>query len=156
MENQTRIRRLKQLSYMLKNHDTIFPKVKFNLRLWKGTEESCGTAACALGSACLYQPFVEAGLGLHDHIPITQAAYKEVTQDAQPIFQGKWEFEAGADFFGITSRESVNLFAPTEYTAEYGKARICPGAVAKRVDQLIKQYGGENAESSENKTTEAA
>lgn len=130
MRNTTRIKRLKQLSHMLKNHKKIFKTVKFDINTWVDEQHcddkacvtgSCKTAACALGSAAIYPPFMKVGLKIFDSIP----AYK-----------GSEDFWAGAIFFGIEEWESRQLFDPSLYNVRNPQART----VAKRVDILIKQY----------------
>lgn len=133
MQKAVRIKRLKQLKKMLINHDKIFPKIEFNLDTWKSDEvkkKGCGTAACALGSACFYKPFQKEGLEM----------YGDDEFEYMPVFQGANQWEAGAKFFGIDLEESEYLFDPAEYHKEYDYAEICPGAVAKRVQELITKY----------------
>ena len=111
MKNSTRIERLDNLIYMLDNHDEIFPKLKFNIDSWAKSKEGaeitrkvdCRTAACALGSACFYEPFTKLGLKLSDD------GWDE------PNYKGEQDFLAGAKLFGITEEESNFLFSPGEF-----------------------------------------
>lgn len=109
---QTRLKRLNELAFMLENHDKIFGAevteltarnangvVKFDICQWTG-KHGCGTAACALGSAALYKPFIKAGLKIIKSVP---------------TFKDNDEWEAGAAFFKITFQESIFLFDPYAY-----------------------------------------
>lgn len=131
MNNVTRLKRLKVLRHMLKNHDKIFKTVKFRMNTWnRALEEdrfnikaiengSCKTSACALGSAALYPPFKKLGLRFEPG-------------EIAPCYKGHtWE-EAGARFFGIKSYESAYLFTDN--------LRLTRVQVIKRVDSLIKKY----------------
>lgn len=134
-----RLERLKELEYMLLNHNTLFktPKrksgIKFDIDLWCGVKEepNCGTPACALGSACLHPPFIKQGLKL----------VKERTRYETLIYprtrNGAEGFDAGQEFFGITNSESMYLFSPETY--EY-KRKVTARDVANRVRKLIKKY----------------
>lgn len=139
MENAERLKRLELLNTMLMEHDHIFSKVKFDIDVWnvsgeeninnvyhrvvlKKSGEICGTAACALGSAALYEPFMKMGLRI---------GYYNA-----PLYDENSEFDAGAEFFGINGRESEYLFSPSEYD----QRKVTPRTVAKRVRELIKQY----------------
>lgn len=163
MDKRTRLRRLKKLQYMLENHETIFSKpsrnnangaIRFDINRWYS---SCGTAACALGSACFYKPFREEGLKIK----------KEPMLAPSPAFKKSRDFEAGARFFGISFMESYYLFFPSAYvkrdnstTASYAfegfkerssfatsglralstSGNVKPHHVAKRVAKLITHY----------------
>lgn len=129
MDKKTRLKRLSQLKYMLENHKDLFKNVKFDMGCWldKGAGKlgDCGTAACALGSACIYPPFQKQGLMPAKDYRWNGAAY-----------EGAEGFAAGEKFFGITYSESHGLFDPDSYEAIKPK----PSTVAKKVDKLIKRY----------------
>jgi hypothetical protein len=134
MKNDIRLKRLKRLKRMLDNHDKLFTKTKFNINGWCLTKvnkkgEVCNTAACALGSACLYKPFMKEGLKLDGN--------------NLPTYKRHEEFDAGAKFFGITDSESNYLFSPSAYNSSYLEKpikNVKPKHVALRVQELIKQY----------------
>lgn len=147
--SEIRIKRLKQLSYMLKNHHKLFKAEKkpmrFDIQYWfdPGKPDytsdkaikpgiSCGTAACALGSAALYPPFKKAGLKFMR----CDSFFNEYV----PMYKDFVGFYAGDRFFKISSAESRWLFDPQEYR----RKRVAPSNVAKRVDRLIKHYQKEN------------
>jgi len=139
MRKTARIRRLKELSYMLKNHDKLFKEVAFSISCWHTRQEgvgcgvlfgrnkdkqksySCGTAACALGSAALHKPFIKAGLSF------------DICNS--PSYKGERDFYAGSCFFGIGYDASINLFANSSYKNPPTAAKV-----ARRVDSLIKKY----------------
>lgn len=162
MRKETRIKRLKQLKYLMDNHAEIFGKeggdnvngkIKFDIDGWSdeispSANKGCGTAACALGSACYYKPFNKAGL------KIIGESFRS------PSYKNSVDFSAGAHFFGIHHRESSFLFSPSSYKAvksEYGSARwfaksklksvrgkIQPKHVSERIALLIKHYNKTN------------
>ena len=129
---------------MLRNHDQIFPDLAFNLVVWNaqniGSPDSilrersfyspkeykkardCGTAACALGSACYYKPFKKLGLKMDKSWDI-------------PSYKKENGFEAGMKFFGLTRAENERLF-----DVQYYKKHPSPKQVAKKVDRLINKY----------------
>jgi len=144
MRKDTRINRLKKLKYMLDNHDKIFPKAGFDMGTWAHSEGtcppatlSCGTAACALGSAAFYPPLKKAGLKMGGDSRFLCPKYG--------LLSG---FGAGKAFFGISWVESGWLFNPDRYTTATGprykinslSRYITPKVVAKRVAALIKAY----------------
>lgn len=126
MKNELRLSRLHELRSMLLNHNKLFPEIKFNMDHWK-----CGTAACALGSACLHKPFSDKGLKVHAN-SVTYKHYED--------------YEAGEEFFGITSQESDWLFNPERYRTSKGgffvdiQRSVKPKHVARRVTMLIDKY----------------
>lgn len=139
MNKKIRIKRLKQLKYMLDNHSKLFTNVKFSIGQWCDMEKpknfpldtsikkiprSCGTAACALGSAALYAPLRKQGL------KITAWRYGSVT------YRGEEDWDAGAKFFGISMNESHELFNPCRYY----NPKVSPKHVAERVGYLISKY----------------
>ena len=133
------IRRLKTLSKFLRT----IPRKLFKMDNWvttekpenvvnhihKPTETECGFAACAMGWACQIKSFRDAGLKLK----------KNVDTFAYPSF-GKYEnYEAAAKFFGITDKESRDIFNQCcyIYPPQY---KITPIQVANRIDEVIKTY----------------
>lgn len=86
---------------------------KFDIEIWK-----CGTAACALGSACMLPEFNKAGLKLDGA--------------ALPAYKGYSESVAGAEFFGLDYDEACLLFMPWNY-----KDNPTPKTVAKRVREIL-------------------
>lgn len=143
MRNSVRLKRLKNLSCMLKNHDQIFNQdqvtgepVKFNIGTWQ-TKNACGTAACALGSAALFPPFAKKGLKLE--------CYRE-GYGGEKIFSIKYknfsQYRAGSEFFGISEEESRYLFNPMAYEDYYMArlSRLSSDDVHNRVEEIIKKY----------------
>lgn len=138
---ERRLRRLRMLRNMLLHHDEIFSRkgVDFNLGHWFVSMEtlklfgnkSCGTAACALGSAMLLEEFQREGLRPREIILDTITA-------SSPNFSGSVDFEAGAAFFGITNLESKILFSPGHYKESI--LEITPDMVAARVGELMTKY----------------
>ena len=129
-----RLPRLRKLQYMLENHDTIFPRVGFNMGSWlstcttdQRTGNFCQTAACALGSAALYQPFKSKGLHIENN---------------SVVFGSKFDSEAGALFFGIDGETADKLFMPHNYPAA---CKTKPKHVARKVAALIKKLEKEAA-----------
>lgn len=114
MLKREKIKRLKQLHHMLINHDKLFTNVGFDLNVWH-KPSSCGTAACALGSAALYGPFVEQGLRMND-------SYYGSSAPACAVDDEHYEgFDAGSAFFGLSLAESYFLFDPDQYRPDdYG------------------------------------
>ena len=105
---------------MLTHHDQIFPKVKFDIRVWSSSVEiqDCGTAACALGSACLYEPFRKQGLGLCSPGGVKVWPYLTGIRNV-PGCDSPDGFEVGAAFFGISYSESKSLFNPGAYRGHH-------------------------------------
>lgn len=120
------------------------PEGKFNINFWaRGKDgqgsftkeeaeafslEDCSTAACALGWAASHPPFMEQGLSL------VTLHEDERAYSLCPGFEGVDCYEAGAEFFGISYRQSEILFDPLEY--ELG-AEVSPTEVAERVWELL-------------------
>lgn len=153
MRKDVRLNRLKKLKYMLDNHDKIFPEVEFDMWRWSYGEgstaiksPSCGTAACALGSAAFYPPFNRAGLIMHQVINHPWGRY------SIPKYGNETGYEAGMLLFGISLTESLWLFNPAEYITSRGKYHIqktisryvTTEVVARRVSALIKAYSSNN------------
>ncbi len=154
MENAERLKRLNMLKCMLLNHDTLFPETGFNLSAWQikypenikysnqatAGHRECGTAACALGSAALFEPFQKMGLR------ITKNGYNAGGFGIK--YEDKSDFRAGAEFFGIGIHESYCLFDPSNYRTREGiydshldtSHAISTNRVASRVQELIEKY----------------
>lgn len=134
MDNRTRLARLKKFKYMLENHDKIFgkessrkKKIRFDMRHWYREQHSCGTIACALGSAALYPPFIKAGLKIRKlKLEMGGGWAGNVMYKG---YQGDW---AGAKFFGISQDEAEDLFYGSTHRRK---------TVAKLVGKLIAHYG---------------
>ena len=111
MRNTTRLKRLNMLKYMLDNYNTLFKsaskrKMKFDMYDWI---DGCGTAACALGSACLYAPFNKLGLKL---------LYN------RPEYNTCISYDAGTSFFNIPMEECELLFSPNSYIKSYHSDKL--------------------------------
>lgn len=151
MHNKLRLKRLRQLKYMMENHNKIFTTVKFNLNLWFmapkrelcGTDNRCKSAACVLGSAALYDPFIAEGLKLSSPRESLQSYGKMI---AEPVYKSWTGSIAGAEFFGLTYSEAVWLFMPDNYKDKKGddSKTVTRKRVAKRIGILIKQYKNPN------------
>lgn len=168
-----RLERLKDLRYVMRNHDKLFSGVKFDIATWdrpiKTIKEiqneheyrggvgdkiknvvkkkgiiKCTTAACALGSAGLYEKFRKEGL----------ETYIDDDGDTGVRFRHEDGYEAGARFFGIGQQEAEFLFNPQYYMnkkgeeySDFTRSRVVtPDVVAARVDHLIKHYSIHNVE----------
>lgn len=126
MNNKVRLNRLTKLHYILDNHKEVFPEVKFDISTWSEPYE-CGTAACALGSACCYKPFKKSGLYLDPSFFNDVPRYKHYT-----------ELNAGQEFFGLSCYEAEWLFMPRNY--DIVDTKVTAKMVARRVLFLIKHY----------------
>lgn len=132
----TRMERLTMLEDMLRRHKELFQEITFNINCWLSTEpgfNSCGSAACALGSAGLYPPFVAQGLVTHK---IRSDVYYIIDEDVKHHPYG---VEAGELFFHISPEESERLFLPDYYQEK----PVTAEAVADRVQELIQHYSTE-------------
>jgi hypothetical protein len=163
MNNKLRLKRLKQLKYMMENHKKIFPESIFDIDAWiKPAKSRCGTAACALGSACFYPPFQKQGLSIDGYKKLSDVgkAAKKIGEDAfdfSPGFDGNDYdgYETGANFFGIEIDESYFLFKPDHYKncGDDGSKtflhrffgikqveKVTPAMVAQRTGMIIERY----------------
>jgi len=125
-------KRLKKLKYMLENHVTIFPKVRFGMRSWAKAADNngiCKTSACALGSAASYPDFIKEGLHLQGREYI-KVKFKSTTG-----------FRAGSHFFSINHQDSHYLFNPEYYKTKDGwnKRRITRKDVIERIDEILER-----------------
>ncbi len=136
MKNHVRMKRLYQFLHLMENYNEYFreEEIEFNISNWfKGElRHGCGTAACALGAACLYPPFKRAGLKLRIE--------KEWGVPC-PTFKGSVELNAGEIFFGITYEEAADLFFGSRYRTGWAGTR--PHHVATKIRKLIKKYSKE-------------
>ena len=71
---------------------------------------ACATAACAFGTAALYEPLYQEGLTL-----ITSTERRDNTLQTTVYYDGEVEFAAASKFFEITNYESEFLFDPADY-----------------------------------------
>lgn len=97
------LRRLKILA------EVVLPTVNeedFDLAQWK-----CKTTACAVGYACLYEPFKDEGLRL------VESHYKTPTV-LIPSYEDCIGMGAAAKFFGLSIIEAEHLFIDTYYKQE--------------------------------------
>jgi hypothetical protein len=148
-------RRLEQFEEMLRDIKNKVPTVEvFDMNAWRDTfdpeendlepilllhtikEGSCGTAACALGSAGLYGPLRAKGL--------------KTTED-EVVYENETGFEAGAAFFGISITQSFWLFHasnyhpafnetydnPSNFGAYHIDTKVTPVMVADRVRRIL-------------------
>lgn len=164
MNNKLRLSRLKELEFMLLNHKKIFKEKKITFDMWEwGTKqydlkttkkiigkkkvpikELCGSAACALGSAAIYPPFIKQGLHLKEDEISVKINYDRKVPELEyyfsfvPSYKRETHKYAGAKFFGITDNEADNLFM----TINYEESIITTKDVAERVKKLIKKYEG--------------
>lgn len=137
-ENAIRLERLEILADMLLNHDKIFKrrKVRLDLRGWY-SKNDCGTAACAIGSAALYKPFIKQGLMLRkDKIgdSLCGCPVYIPNKEFKELYLAGWI--AVQQFFGITQIEAEYCFHMECYTFNNAEAL----EVARRVTKLINQY----------------
>ena len=119
-ELRTSINRLTKLAdHLVKN----VRHKAFNMNTWcYYDEESCGTAACALGHAAMIPSFRRAGLKLSE------------SSSREPEHNGVHGYLAGASFFGIDYWQSDWIFNPMWYRANH-PTRF---EVAKRIRDVIK------------------
>lgn len=154
-----RLERLEMLQDMLERHDEIFGKdVKFDIRMWftddDNVRKDCGTAACALGSAACYPPFMTMGLNIQDWQGKKPGEEDFSARHSDVCYDGEEGCSAGAEFFGITRQESEWLFNPDEYLTKDGynytdqalPRFVKPKVVAHRVGVLIEYYSKTTAE----------
>lgn len=119
-------KRLLKLADFLENE---VPTEQFDMHNWweedwweEEGEEVCRTAGCALGWATKIPSFKRAGLHLDKY-----------GDYFVPKFGEQEDFDAGADFFGLTEGQAMHLFESSTY-ASY---RPRPKTVAKRIRKLV-------------------
>lgn len=133
-------KRLLKLARLLEEDAKNKTGIKFDLGVigapsgpegWKRTEwepaVDCGTAACAVGLACLSGAFKRAGLGY----------VRRLSNQIEPIYRGVTGWGAETSFFGITSKESEFLFNSCSYPWDQRKGAVGERAVAKRIRKFV-------------------
>lgn len=179
MRNSLRLQRLTELKYVMDNHDKLFKKVVFDIGSWAYLKDrkserkyvenkykdlncdiakkvGCGTAACALGSAAMYEPFVKKGLKIKSQYDGWASGSEWL--DFEPSYKGHTGTDAGTAFFGITEKEASYLFMPDAYHEPenyFGEMRfsdalkkgltkavrtVKPKHVSERIQKLIDSY----------------
>lgn len=119
-------KRLKELATFLR---TKVPTTCFRMNTWlegsptKLRAHACGTAACALGWACMIPRFKK--LGLRFKLTTRNAGY--------PIYRSYRTLEASEKFFGLRQEEAALLF-------DFRNGCTTPEDVAHRIDQLIVEH----------------
>lgn len=109
--------------------DNLKAKVCDKKTTQRGKIVSCGTTACAAGSAALHPWFNERGLYL-----INQADGDE--EPEWTIQYGKkTAFQAAGAFFGIDYSESIYIFSPSSYTSDEVQN---PHVVAARIKAMLR------------------
>ena len=88
-------------------------------------EGFCGTSACALGTAALYGPFKEMGLGITHN---NDVIFEDLAAGVSVV-----NYRAGIRFFGITHDQADWLF----YPGSYETTKITPEMVARRVKMIL-------------------
>lgn len=102
--------------------------IKFDLSDWVDTAEGrrpgidCGTAACAVGLACLSPDFQAEGLSL---------------DCTMPTYEGLYGWTAVARFFEVDHGEADHLFSSYRYKPEESKGAIGERAVAQRIRAFV-------------------
>jgi len=132
--------RLQHLSGLLRKDAADPTGVKFDLSSWASTREhnetpkmSCGTAACAIGVACLSKEFEDEGFSYE----ISSYRYPEI--NITPKFKHSIGWFAVRNFFELDRFECAWLFYDSNYTITTGaEAEL---EVANRIDQLIANDG---------------
>lgn len=99
---------------------------KFSMEHWF-SEQSCGTAACAMGEACFIPELQDLGLFLD---------FKYGVLIGTPNFQGYTGFRAAAEFFDITYSDAEHLFAAAKYSRQED-----PAIVARCIRTFIARGG---------------
>lgn len=136
MNSKLRLQRLYDFHHLMANYEEYFKieKIPFNMHVWYAGEvkHACGTAACALGAACLLPQFRKQGLKLKadwvgDRRPM-------------PTYAGERGEEAGEKFFGITKIEADCLFYPYNYRINGCYVEVTPAMVANKIQKLINKY----------------
>jgi hypothetical protein len=117
--------RLEQMVVMLRGLPEEGP-VKFHIGDWFDDLLSCGTAACAVGHACLNPVFKEQGLGLDKQ-----------TIFPNPKFQGEFGWRAVELFFDIEPANAKYLFLGDEYT--HGEETTAV-EVADRIESFLAEH----------------
>lgn len=137
----------------MENHDTEFPNMpNFDITQWIDTvgiklaqsegckleplkEQTCGFAACALGSAAAHSWFNKRGLSFDKDLTMAFSPIYAPNGIGGETFGG---FAAGEKFFGISEVEAEFLFDPEEYACD--DSDVTTNMVAERIDFLIDNY----------------
>lgn len=145
--------RLEKLAWLMENYKKELPRINhgitdFDMSNWlepsyedrdsglaykecsigKLKQWSCGTSACALGSAMYHPWFIEQGL-----VPSRDGRTPNLIVGCRRSPLGG--FAVASKFFGITDEQSEWLFDPEKYDDD--GPNITPAQVAKRVRTLI-------------------
>ena len=101
---------------------------KLNMNVWR-----CGTAACAMGQACLIPAFQEAGLRICPDDPEDPSRGTPGFQDEE----GRWYFgfDAADSFFECSSFTTKWLFSPGKYAGDI--ENLDAKVVAARIRALL-------------------
>lgn len=153
MKPKPRYDRLKKLEWLMDNYKKELPVINhgitvFDIGTWLSAEEddytgkectfvdgvrqwTCGTSACALGSAMYHPWFQKRGL-----VPNRDGDLPAIKRRSHK------GFAAGAFFFGISSDDSEYLFGPDSYRWDdndifVGTSNIVPADVAEHVRILV-------------------
>lgn len=138
MDKRTKKKRFELLIDMLENHKKYFPKVKFDLDTWAENNKvnskveclldgTCGTAACAVGSAMLFKPFNRRGLkGKWSGSP----DIRDEGSAFVPVYKKYSGWDAVKEFFDITNSEAEWLFSGNEYIVKPSSKKVAKRAKA--------------------------
>ncbi len=132
--------RLTRLIFLMENLTTELPQLtRFDMGKWFDKKSKggvslcpiiteCGTAACALGAACLWPEFQEQGLKLHSfNNGIANSP------GAVPTFNNEYAGNAGELFFDLSAGDTDSIF----YSGEYSHRPITPRDVAQKIKNLL-------------------
>lgn len=110
--------------------------------LWMQAVE-CGTAACAVGLACLSGEFSHDGL----------SAVKYQDGTILPIYGEASNWDAVQGFFGLSQRQALYLFDENSYDVRQGQ--LAAAAVAARIRALVGRSERSKRASKPRRTTAA-
>jgi len=130
------VQRLEKLALALDAYQASPGAADFDLENWTSVkkrrggflwlrEVECGTAACAVGLACLSGIFADEGL----------SHYRLDDGGIVPIFGDTENWQAVQAFFGLTRKQSHRLFDSDKY--EISKGPIAAAAVARRIRATV-------------------
>lgn len=122
--------KLRMLAHMLSNHDFYFPNVRFDLSGWveqDATKKTCGSAACAVGSAIYWKPFQLLGLK-----PKTSGGFFGEVRYI-PKYKDEENWDAVTKFFGIDLEIARWLFEIDKYPENDPQ----PEAVVERIREVL-------------------
>jgi len=91
------------------------------LALAENQAHTCGTSACMLGWAAAYPPFKALGLKY---------------EDTDVCFRGAREYRAGANFFGLSFNDAMDLFYPVS-SSGYTQKQVA----MRRIRRLLLKFG---------------